>query len=262
MKVAAKTLLFIGAAARLAAGDDCPHSLDAVYADMHDGDKKQVSISTSGKTSTITIQPSGNDQKWKTQAELDRSSCSASIDFNVKGKPGPPPVNLQATFWLATSPNAVKSLWGFTDPSGTLAKPDVPLNRWVPEEGSKPEEPAGCKHDLKAVYADMHDGDMKEITIAGTSMTIKPSGNNQTWVVESKFDRASCSASIDFNVTGKPGPPPVNLLASLYFIHRPSGKTHPRAELEFTDPSGTLPSGPLNHWTEISRESEPTVLFT
>merc|ERR1711971_205745 len=45
---------------------------------------------------------------------------------------------------------------------------------------------------LKAIYADMHDGDKKEITISGASMTIKPSGNNQTWMVKAALDTKSC----------------------------------------------------------------------
>merc|ERR1712072_1516006 len=74
-----------------------------------------------------------------------------------------------------------------------------------------------CPEKLQAIYADMHDGDMKEVSVSGTAMTIKPSGNNQTWVVHTKLDRQSCSASINFTVPGKPSPPPVNLLATLWY---------------------------------------------
>merc|ERR1712039_980659 len=102
---------------------------------------------------------------------------------------------------------------------------------------------------LQAVYADMHDGDRKEVTISGTSITVRPSGNNQSWVVKSELDSTSCSASIDFNVPGKPSPPPVSLTATLWYTSLAAtlaGKT----EFEFTDPSGTLApaSSPLNHW--------------
>jgi len=109
---------------------------------------------------------------------------------------------------------------------------------------------------LQVVYADMHDGDKKEVTISGVSVTVKPSGNNQTWVVKSELDATSCSASIDFKVPGKPSPPPVTLTAT--FWNTMSASTlapEEKTEFEFTDPSGTLaPAGyPLNHWVEISR---------
>mmetsp|Transcript_115132 Transcript_115132/g.221882 ORF Transcript_115132/g.221882 Transcript_115132/m.221882 type:complete len:107 (+) Transcript_115132:2-322(+) len=105
----------------------------------------------------------------------------------------------------------------------------------------------------------MHDGDKKEVVIAGTSMTIKPSGNDETWVVHSQVDPDSCSASIDFNVPGKPGPPPVPLTASLLYT---TSATKTKTEFEFTDPSGTLAAAsfPLNHWIEIGAARE--FLFT
>merc|ERR1719149_345021 len=113
--------------------------------------------------------------------------------------------------------------------------------------------------DTKMVYADMHDGDKKEVTISGTSMTIKPSGNNQTWVVKANLDAKSCSAIIDFNVPGKPGPPPVNLTATL--IGSITGwprNVQQKTLFEFTDPSGTLASKdfPLNHWVQLGPPKE------
>ena len=41
-----------------ARSDVCPNSLDFVYADMHDGDKKRVIISSG----SIIIRPFGNNQ--------------------------------------------------------------------------------------------------------------------------------------------------------------------------------------------------------
>jgi len=91
-------------------------------------------------------------------------------------------------------------------------------------------------------------------------LQIKPSGNNETWVVDAELDSKSCSAVIDFNVPGKPGPPPVNLTATLWASRSAKGS---KSELEFTDPSGTLAEGsfPLNHWVELSAKSEATELL-
>jgi len=248
----------------------CPtQDAKLVYADMHDGAKKEVTISGT----SVTIKPSGNNQKWEVISELDPSSCSALINFTVPGKPNPPPVNLQANLWMASSYKPSQELfWGFTDPSGTLAAKDVPLNRWVPQTVGLP-HPVTLKHcpcNLKRVYADMHDGDKKEVSIEGVggcykkTLTIKPSGNNQTWVVKADMAPMTCTASIDFRVPGKPGPPPVKLQMTLYFAKKvmdPAGDTV--TEFEFTDPSGKLApaSFPLNHWVEISSGSEEPTLI-
>jgi len=266
MKVAANILLFVGAAARLAAALPqpavCPSAgFEMIYSDMHDGDKKKVAIS--GNPFLITIQPSGNNQSWIVGSKLDSQSCSALINFDVPGKPGAPPVWLQATFWAAQSTSGMKEggYWGFTDPSGTLAPPNMPLNRWVADLNLYPSASWGCPFPsvphFTVVFADMHDGDKKQVTIAGGKMTIKPSGNNQTWVVESTFNTLHCSASIDFNVPGKPGPPPVNLLATVYTVSQLSTRGS-HLELSFTDPSGTLAPGKpmqtLNQWVQLLDE--------
>jgi len=80
---------------------------------------------------------------------------------------------------------------------------------------------------------------------------ITPSGNNETWVIRSTVDPQSCSTVIDFNVPGKPNPPPVNLTAT--FRHSTSVTGHSKAEFEFSAMGGTMgaKSYPLNHWVEI-----------
>jgi virulence-associated protein VagC len=225
----------------------CPQSLHAIYDDMHDGDKKEITISGT----SLTIRPSGNKQSWLVKSQVDPKSCSALIDFNVPGKPNPPPVKLELTLWRSSSSNGKKTVLEFTDPSGKLAAKAFPLNHWV-QEAKGDVASFECTKSLKAIYADMHDGDKKEITIDGTALTIKPSGNNQTWVVKSEVDTKSSTASINFNVPGKPGPPPVNLRATLMSI---SSTKDTKTEFEFTDPTGTLasPSTPLNQWVEISK---------
>merc|ERR1739848_737177 len=131
----------------------------------------------------MTIKPSGNDQSWVVNTEVDSDTCSASVDFNVPGKPSPPPVNLTATLLRAASHlEEGKTEFLFTDPTGKL--PAGPLNQWVELGKSSSYWTPPCPTKLKAVYADMHDGDKNEVTISGASMTIKPFGNNQTWVVK------------------------------------------------------------------------------
>merc|ERR1712066_551249 len=113
--------------------------------------------------SKLSITPSGNNQSWEVRSVLDQKSCSAIIDFNVPGKPGPPPVNLLATLWLSSSHKGKKTVFEFTDPSGTLAAKDFPLNHWVEEVKKEDALAIKCPTKLQAVYADMHDGDKKEI---------------------------------------------------------------------------------------------------
>ena len=53
--------------------------------------------------------------------------------------------------------------------------------------------------DFDVVDADTHDGDQKEVSVSGTSLTIQPSGNDQTWIVQAAIDTTFCNASVDFN---------------------------------------------------------------
>ena len=102
------------------------------------------------------------------------------------------------------------------------------------------------------VFMDMHDGDCKSVTRDGDSMTIKPHDNNETWVVHALIDSTHCNATVDFNVPGKPNPPPVNLTATFWRMVHPSTSEY-KSALEFTDPSGTLapPTMPLNVWIMV-----------
>merc|ERR1719240_555439 len=93
---------------------------------------------------------------------------------------------------------------------------DVPVRMTSFLSPSSP-GPAPCPADLHAVYADMHDGDKKEVILTGTSMTIKPYENNEKWLVKAVVDTKSCSATVDFDVKDKPNPPPVPLTATFWF---------------------------------------------
>ena len=69
---------------------------------------------------------------------MDLTSCNALVDFNVRGKPNPPPVKLIAIVWTLShkvpSGTQKKYVIEFYDPSSTLASALVPLNTWVQVE--------------------------------------------------------------------------------------------------------------------------------
>ena len=104
------------------------------------------------------------------------------------------------------------------------------------------------------VFADQHDGDEKLVTYTATTMEIHPHGNNQTWVVKANLRSVDCSAMVDFNVPGKPGPPPVSLRAELSNLKAADGGGSLKA-ITFTDPTGTIgprANYPLNTWISTS----------
>ena len=116
----------------------------AVYADMHDGDQKKVTVNADG---TLSITPFGNSENWSIAAVIDHRFCNASIDFNVPGKPNPPPCNLTLSFEQLLRPHPSRAVGAlvFTDPSGTLAAPTMPLNTWIQLPGVKSEGGDGVK---------------------------------------------------------------------------------------------------------------------
>jgi hypothetical protein len=243
------------------------------FHDMHDGDMKQIEADIDNH---FVITPYNNTESWNITGTLDEN-CTAMIDFHVPGKPAYPPVPLLATMWILGSSDDKLTKLGFefTDPSGTLAPPTQSVNFWVQHEWPhgtsmpvglpKPvPNPSWCIYTpaLKPapVFNDMHDGDAKEIRVSGSrldkdKLTIKPHGNSQKWTVVATFD-SDCIANVNFDVPGKPNPPPVPLAArvwsmvSIGYLERDS--------LLFTDPSATIasPIVPLNAWLGPTR-AEP-----
>lgn len=89
-----------GSTVHAAAAVTCDYSrLDGVFADIHDGDLKQVRLSADSKT--VTIEPYNNTQTWEVTAAWSNVSCNASINFNVLGKPNPPPVPLTMNYYAS-----------------------------------------------------------------------------------------------------------------------------------------------------------------
>mmetsp|Transcript_50771 Transcript_50771/g.164497 ORF Transcript_50771/g.164497 Transcript_50771/m.164497 type:complete len:165 (-) Transcript_50771:138-632(-) len=114
------------------------------------------------------------------------------------------------------------------------------------------------------IYADIHDGDKKKVTIGSGHLTIEPYDNQEKWIVKAALDTTHCNASIDFRVAGKPNPPPSALTAT-YVVGTtagpgplgplPSGGAARNSfgEVVFTDPTGALGGGlPLNVWVLVN----------
>ena len=115
-----------------------------------------------------------------------------------------------------------------------------------------------CSNGFHAVFQDQHDGDQKEASIEKNELIIKPHANSETWEVRTAFDHSTCvAASVDFNVTGKPSPPPFNGTLTLFSLADEACAT--KAAFVFTcgvhdkcvfttNKSSTFP---LNTWVEI-----------
>ena len=98
-----------------------------LFADMHDGDAKDVEITTrDGKWFLMLSQDTPH---WHLTTELDAKTSTALVDFSKSAKPDKPPVPLQATVRTASGGRV---LIEWTDPSGKL-NPDktYPLNVWL-----------------------------------------------------------------------------------------------------------------------------------
>jgi hypothetical protein len=98
-----------------------------LFADVHDGDAKDVEITTRDGRWFLTL--SQETPRWHLTAELDATTSTALVDFSKSSKPDKPPVPLQATVRTASGGRV---LIEWTDPSGTLnPDPAYPLNVWL-----------------------------------------------------------------------------------------------------------------------------------
>lgn len=235
----------------------------AVFSDMHDGDSKTLRL-LSGR---IIITPFGNAETWRVDATVDEASCSAMIDFNVVGKPNPPPCTLNLTLYTATTLKSAPKIVGvFTDPTNAcdLGDPGSPLNAWI-ETASKPSDVAApsaarstaftCPSDGNLTFGDMHDGDAKSIALVanavGAAATIRPAFNSETWEIDAMVSATNCSAMVDFDVPGKPNPPPCALAATAWALENERGGA--KIMWEFTDVLGCIVktnTTALNAWVQ------------
>ena len=97
------------------------------FADMHDGDEKDVEITTHDGKWYLTL--SQEAPRWHLTTELDAKTSTATVDFSKSAKPDKPPVPLKATVRMASGGRV---LIEWTDPSATLnPDPAYPLNVWL-----------------------------------------------------------------------------------------------------------------------------------
>jgi len=120
---------------------------------------------------------------------------------------------------------------------------------------------ATCGTFTNSSFADMHDGDVKIVTVTTDTITIFQS-EPVAWSITAPLNTNDCTATIDFSKSKKPAHPPVPLRISL---HQTSVGT---MLIEFTDPSGTLNKDinyPLNIWTtekELSAKDKCATMLT
>lgn len=236
-----------------------------VFLDMGDGDEKMVSVADG----MITIVPHGNNETWKVTAQVKGNTpggqCTALVDFDVPGKPNPPPIKLLISYWPLgnTDGSLQKGAWEFTDP-GDEASPRTPLNEWVmypaavPASGSSSAWPCPTRF-AEGVMRDMSDGDTKRVGVLDELLIIRPNSNGERWLVDSFVDPKSCSAIINFAVPGKPNPPPCKLVATLWRMSPGTTGGPDKYALEFTDPTDACafgePGSPLNEWVSVSEKN-------
>ena len=153
----------------------------------------------------------------------------------------------------------LKRIVEFTDPSDSLVATRFSLNQCVLVDAQEVAPVSWkCPDSFQGIHADLHDGDQKEVTVSPGAISMKPSGNDQTWHVDADFDTTYRNASINFSIPGKPSPAPASLTATLSGATSasPTGCSA-KGVFEFPDPSGTLasPAFPCGgHQTE-SRDS-------
>ena len=118
--------------------------------------------------------------RWIVYARMDPELCTAIVDFNVPGKSNPPPVKLVATVstqsrFLPTG-TIKKYAIEWTDPSGKLASPSMPLNAWVQMENVAAQK--SCIQGSPLVFKDLKYDDSKLVTLSGNQLSITPFGSD------------------------------------------------------------------------------------
>ena len=246
----------------------------ASFADMHDGDVKNITVTKDGVLTMSQDYP----VPWDLTVDLDPSDCTAIVDFSKSKKPAHPPVPLKIRLRKTSVGTNVLE---FTDPSGTI-NPDsnYPLNVWTTEHEMLPAK-GSCITSLPPTsFQDMHDGDVKIVSISNGMLTM---GQTGIWNLTTPLDSKDCKALIDFSKTSKPAKPPVPLVVSVAVafsesrrpgegsVMSPEKKRENGREdgsgrnviMTWTDPSKTISTKawyPLNLWMDVTNCGEKDVV--
>lgn len=98
-----------------------------IFYDIHDSDYKKIIFKNNGN---FTILPYKSNKKWLINSKL-KSNLTAMVNFNVKGKPNPPPISIELKLSYLVNLDNTKTLVAvFFDPTGKLSPPHIPLNIW------------------------------------------------------------------------------------------------------------------------------------
>ena len=127
---------------------------------------------------------------------MDLKFCNTTLDLSKLDKENSLPNELTATVWkqsrYLTTGVLIKNAIEFTDPSGRIESPFVPLNTWVQtqknfvREYNVPDvEPRGCiePHNSSIIFKDQRDDDAKVVTVSDNDVTLTPFDERFCFVV-------------------------------------------------------------------------------
>ena len=95
-----------------------------IFYDIHDKDYKKIIFNTNNK---FTILPFKSEKKWIIHSKIN-NNLTGEVNFNVKGKLNPPPVNLLLKFQKINNTNKIIIL--LFDPTGQISPINQPVNIW------------------------------------------------------------------------------------------------------------------------------------
>lgn len=187
--------IFLAAVTAKAAGS-C--DLNYAFTDIRDGGAKHVAI----EDTKMTVRPTASNEDWVVETVID---CDAGGQAIVPSAP------LTGTLFDGVNcAGGHKYSFVFTDPSGAYAEDaHFPINTWVAQmQGDlvphRPDCPTALAAPSAVKFADILHGDVKEVSVDGTTMTITPFGNGQNWTVTAELDPVHCTTVVDFDVPGFP----------------------------------------------------------
>jgi len=233
---------------------------EIIVNDIHSGRMNKITFNeNNGTFGFFVITPYGNNETWSVHSWFD-NNCEADIKIN-DAVIGFKDIKLRLTAYLMSAVDEYHKVGiEISDPSGTIASANRPLNMWVELDEHHEVNVTGDVGKIKEclltpepcglVLNDMHDEDRKFLKVKDNKLQITPDSSPRgVWKVDAKFNKR-CAARVDFNVRGKPNPPPVPLRAKVWHlqeIHYAALTTtemirpaQDKQILIFTDPSGKL----------------------